>query len=164
MTLTFKGKTIHLKGKPLEVGQKAPDFKLTKADLSEISLEDLGPVTKVLNIVPSLDTGVCSTSAKKFNDKLKGKEVLLVNISMDLPFAQDRFCKASGIENGKTLSAFRSSFGEDYGVLMQDGPLAHLLSRVVVLLDKNNKVLYIEKVPEITQEPNYDAALKALSL
>ena len=161
--ITFKGNQINTKGDLPKIGDKAPDFKLIRQDLSEVSLSDFKNKKKILNIVPSLDTGVCATSAKKFHEKMAShKDAIVVNISMDLPFAQGRFCKTEGLTQTETLSTFRSSFPEDYGVRIIDGPLKGLCSRAVVLIDENNKVIYTEQVPEITQEPNYDKVLENL--
>ncbi|MBA2368545.1 MAG: thiol peroxidase [Candidatus Protochlamydia sp.] len=162
-TIALKGNPIHTIGSLPSLGSHVPDFQLTGPDLSESSLSQFGNKIKILNIVPSLDTGTCSASAKKFNDLLKKRnDVVMINISMDLPFAQDRFCKAEHLDTEVFLSAFRSSFPKDFGILIVDGPLKGLCSRAVILLDKDNKVLYTEQVPEITQEPNYEAVLKQL--
>lgn len=161
-TITFKGNPVNTSGTLPAKGSKAPDFKLVKQDLSEASLSDYQGI-KVLNIFPSIDTGVCATSVKTFNQKAASKRgVAVLNISADLPFAQKRFCGAENIAGVETLSTFRSSFAKDWGVQMLDGPLAGLCSRAVVVLDADNNVLYTEQVPEITQEPNYDAALASL--
>ncbi len=147
-----------------ETGSKGPDFQLTKTDLSDASLKDFSGKRLVLNIFPSIDTGVCATAVRRFNaeaEKLENTEVLC--ISADLPFAQARFCGAEGLDRVISLSAMRDrKFGEDYGVTIVDGPLASLFSRAVVILDEKGTVLYTEQVPEITQEPDYEAALKAL--
>lgn len=145
------------------VGSTAKDFRLVTGDLSEKTLDDYSGKRKLLNIVPSLDTGVCAASARKFNEKagsLNNTVVLIV--SADLPFAQGRFCEVEGIKNVEALSSFRSDFGIEYGLNIAKGPLTGLLSRSVVVLDENNKVIYTEQVPEITIEPNYQAALAAL--
>ena len=148
-----------------ETGSKGPDFKLTKTDLSDASLKDFSGKRLVLNIFPSIDTGVCATAVRRFNaeaEKLDNTEVLC--ISADLPFAQTRFCGAEGLDRVISLSAMRDrKFGEDYGVTIVDGPLAGLFSRAVVILDEKGTVIYTEQVPEITQEPNYDTALQALN-
>ena len=162
-TITHKGKTVHSIGELPRVGSKAPDFKLTKGDLSDVSLADFPGQVRIINIVPSLDTGTCATSAKKFNEEIKklGGAVVL-NVSRDTPFAQSRFCKAEGVDVVVTLSDLRDrSFGKDYGVELKDGLLAGLLSRAVVVVDAAGKVVYAEQVPEISQEPNYAAALDA---
>lgn len=163
-TTKFKGQPVKLIGEFIQVGKVAPDFELVKKDLSSFSLKDLKGKTIVLNIFPSMDTGVCATSVRTFN-KLAAelKDTVVLAISKDLPFAQGRFCSAEGIENVIPLSDFRfSDFDESYGVLMADGPLAGLLARSVVVIDKNGKVVYTELVPEITQEPDYNKAMKAI--
>jgi thiol peroxidase len=162
-TITFKGNPVHTVGDLPKVGSKAPDFKLTKGDLSDVSLSDFSGKVKILNIVPSLDTSTCALSAKRFNEEIKklGGAIVL-NISRDLPFAQARFCKAEGVDVVIPLSELRDrSFGLAYGVEMQDGHLAGLLSRSVVVLDAANKVVYAQQVPEIAQEPDYASALAA---
>lgn len=163
-TTKFKGNPVTTNGELPKVGAKAPDFHLVDAGLSDVHLATFKGKKKLLNIVPSLDTGICAMSAKKFDDFAKSRsDVTVLTISADLPFAQGRFCKAEGIENVKTLSMMRSrNFAKDYGVLMQDGPLAGICARSVVVLDENDKVLYHELVPEITQEPNYEAAIAAV--
>lgn len=161
--ITLKGSPVQTVGELPGIGNPAPDFTLVKRDLSEISLADYAGKKLVLNIFPSIDTGVCAASVRVFNSqatKLENTTVLCV--SMDLPFAHDRFCGAEGIENAETASAFRSNFGDHYGVTIADGPLAGLLSRAVVVIDETGKVVYTEQVPEIAQEPDYDAALAAL--
>ena len=161
--ITFKGNPAHTSGELPKVGAKAPGFKLVKTDLSEASLETYAGKNKVLNIFPSVDTGVCATSVRKFNvEAAKTPNTVVLNISMDLPFAQKRFCGAEGITNAESLSAFRSSFGKDYGLLMSDTPLMGLCSRAVVVLSADDKVLYTEQVAEIGTEPNYEAALKTV--
>lgn len=160
----FKGEYVNTKGSLPNEGKQAPNFTLVRQDLSEVTLEAYGNKTKILNIVPSLDTGVCAASAKKFHEKLSERsDVIVVNISMDLPFAQGRFCATESLDGVETLSAFRSSFSDDYGVKMVDGPLSGLCSRAVVVIDKDNKVIYTEQVPEITQEPDYASVLNCLS-
>lgn len=155
---------MKLIGEFIQIGKIAPDFALVKKDLSSFSLKDLKGKTIVLNIFPSMDTGVCATSVRTFNKLAAGlKDTVVLAISKDLPFAQGRFCSAEGIENVIPLSDFRlSDFDESYGVLMADGPLAGLLARSVVVIDKNGNVVYTELVPEITQEPDYDTAMKAI--
>ena len=163
-TITLKGNPIQTIGELPAVGSQAPDFQLTNAALEDVGLAAFEGKKKILNIVPSLDTDVCATSARKFNEKAAGKEnsVVLV-ISGDLPFAQKRFCTAEGIDGVVSLSLLRGkNFAKDYGVLITDGPLAGLCSRAVIVLDENNKVVYTEQVPEIVQEPDYDKALAAL--
>jgi thiol peroxidase len=162
MAVTLGGNPIEVSGSFPKVGDTAPDFKLVSGDLSDVSLADFAGKKKLLNIVPSLDTGVCATSTKVFNDANVGNAVLLV-ISADLPFAQGRFCNAEGTKNVVTLSTMRGAeFKRDYGVDITSGPLAGVTARAVVVLDENNKVLHAELVPEIKQEPNYEAALAAL--
>ena len=162
-TIAFKGNPIQTSGNLPEVGSQAPDFKLVKNDLSEASLADYAGKKKVLNVFPSLDTGICAISVRKFNEKAAGLEnTVVLCISADLPFAQNRFCGAEGISNVETLSSFRSSFSDNYGLKMIEGPLKGLCSRAMVVLDESNKVLYTEQVPEIAQEPDYDKALGAL--
>jgi thiol peroxidase len=160
----LKGTPVNLAGDLPAVGSTAPDFKLVTGDLSDVGLAHYAGKKKLLNIVPSLDTGVCAASTKKFNEAMAGKtDAVALVISADLPFASSRFCSAEGITNVINLSMMRSrNFGKDYGVLITDGPLAGITARAVVVLDANNRVLYTELVPEITQEPNYDAALAAL--
>ena len=162
MAVTLGGNPIIVAGNFPQPGDTAPDFKLVSGDLSEVSLSDFAGKKKLLNIVPSLDTGVCAMSTKKFNDAAVEGVVTLV-ISADLPFAQGRFCGAEGTKNVVTLSTMRGAeFKRNYGVDITDGPLAGVTARAVVVLDENNKVLYSELVPEIKDEPNYQAALAAL--
>ncbi len=160
----LKGTPVKLAGDLPAVGSTAPDFKLVAGDLSDKTLADYAGKKKLLNIVLSLDTEVCATSTKKFNETMAGKrDAVALVISADLPFASDRFCKAEGIDNVVNLSIMRSrKFGKDYGVLMDDGPLAGITACAVVVLDKDNKVLYTQLVSEITQEPDYDSALAVL--
>jgi thiol peroxidase len=162
--VTLGGNPITVGGNFPKAGDTAPDFTLTGKDLKDVSLKDFAGKRKVLNIVPSLDTAVCQTSTRTFNQKASGLDntVVLV-ISADLPFASSRFCTTEGLNNVVTLSTFRNrDFHSKYGVDISDGPLKGLASRGVVVIDQNNKVLYSELVPEIKQEPNYDAALAAL--
>jgi len=160
----FKGNPVKLTGEVIQVGAVAPDFNLVKKDLSSLSLSELKGKNVVLNIFPSLDTGVCATSVRKFNKMASDMDnTVVLAISKDLPFAQERFCTTEGIENVIPLSDFRkSSFDGDYGLLMEDGPLAGLLARTVVVIDKDGMVKYVELVPEITQEPDYDKALQVV--
>jgi thiol peroxidase len=161
--ITFKGTPIHTIGELPAKGSAAPDFTLVKQDLSEAVLSDYKGKRLVLNIFPSIDTGVCAMSVRTFNEKAAAlKNTVVLCVSMDLPFAQSRFCGAEGIKNVTTASAFRSAFGEHYGVTIADGPLAGLLSRAVVVIDEKGKVIYAEQVPEIAQEPDYAAALAVL--
>ncbi len=161
--ITFKGNPVSTAGVLPAKGSKAPDFRLTDGSLADRRLADYAGKVKIMNIVPSLDTSVCALSAKKFDaevGKLPG--VVVLTISCDLPFAQGRFCKAEGVNNVVTLSQMRDrAFGKDYQVEMLDGPLAGLLSRAVVVLDGADQVVYTQQVPEIAQEPDYDAALAA---
>jgi thioredoxin-dependent peroxiredoxin len=162
--VTFKGNPVRTAGNLPAVGSAAPDFKVTKSDLVETSLADYKGGKLVLNIFPSIDTPVCATSVRRFNEeasKLPNTTVLCV--SRDLPFALKRFCAAEGLNSVVTASEYKdSSFSDAYGVRIVDGPLAGLLSRAVVVVDPNGKVAYTEQVPEITQEPNYAKALSAL--
>lgn len=147
-----------------KVGAEAPPFTLTGADLSEVTSASLAGTNVVLNIFPSIDTGVCATSVRTFNERAAGLEgTRVVCVSADLPFALGRFCGAEGIENVSTTSTFRSpEFGEDYGVLMTDGRLHGLLARAVVVIGGDGVVRHVELVPSIGQEPDYDAALAAI--
>lgn len=163
--------TVNLDGNPIEVsgsfpkpGETAPAFTLTNSGLEEVTLDNWTGQRKILNIIPSIDTGVCAASTRKFNEKASGLDntVVLV-VSADLPFAAARFCGAEGLQDVVTLSSFRNySFQQDYGVAIQSGPLAGLCARAVVVLDENNKVIHSQLVDEIKNEPDYDAALKAL--
>jgi thiol peroxidase len=163
-TITLKGAPIHTNGDLPKVGSKAPDFKLTDADLKDLSLADFKGKKKVLNIFPSIDTPTCATSTRKFNEHAtKHGNAVMLMVSADLPFAMSRFCAAENTKLVKTLSMMRDRhFAKDYGVLITDGPLAGITARAVVVLDENDKVLHTELVPEIAQEPNYDKALAAL--
>lgn len=162
-TITFKGSEVHTSGSLPQNGQTAPAFALTASDLSEKSLADYKGKKLVLNIFPSVDTGVCAASVRKFNAAASGLDnTTVLCISNDLPFALSRFCAAEGLNNVESLSAFRSSFGSDYGVTLTDSPLKGLLSRAVVTVDENGTVLHAEQVPEIAQEPDYSAALASL--
>jgi thiol peroxidase len=162
-TITLKGSPVQTIGSLPAKGTKAPDFKLTGGDLGDVSLATYAGKVKILNIVPSLDTGVCAASARAFNKAAAALgDVVILTISRDLPFAQKRFCEAEGIDKVVTLSELRNrEFGKAYGVEMISGALAGLLSRSVVVLDRDNKVVYTEQVPEIAQEPNYSASLEA---
>ena len=163
-TVTFKGNPVEVSGSLPRKGQKAPAFELVGTDLKDVSLADYAGKRKVLNIVPSLDTSVCATSTRKFNEKAGGlSNTAVLVISADLPFASKRFCAAEGLSNVVTLSTMRGrDFMKAYGVDMTTGPLAGLCARGVVVLDENDSVLHSELVPEIAQEPNYEAALAAL--
>jgi thiol peroxidase len=157
------GNPIHTVGELPKKGSTAPDFKLTRGDLKDVSLADYAGKKKILNILPSLDTGVCAASARHFNQEAaKLGNTVILTISNDLPFAQKRFCEAEGIKEVVPLSELRTrDFGEAYGVRIVDGPMAGLMSRAVVVLDENDVVVYAEQVPEIAQEPDYASALAA---
>jgi thioredoxin-dependent peroxiredoxin len=161
--ITLRGNAINTVGELPAVGSSAPSFSLTGSDLGPLSLDKFSGKPVLLNIFPSVDTPVCATSVRTFNQKAADGGATVVNVSKDLPFAQARFCGAEGIENVSTGSAFRDSFGEDYGVTITDGPMAGLLARAVVVIGADGNVAYTELVPEIAQEPNYDAALAALN-
>jgi thiol peroxidase len=160
----MKGKPVSLKGTFPKKGSEAPDFCLVDGELKDKTLADYKGKKKIISIVPSLDTPTCSISTKKFNDAaLKDKTWVFIVVSCDLPFAQKRFCIEEEAKHVLTLSMMRSKkFAEDYGVLIQDGPIAGLCTRAVVVLDENNKVLHSELVAEISSEPDYKAALDAL--
>jgi thiol peroxidase len=162
-TVTFKGTPVRIAGELPAVGHAAPPFRLTAADLSEKGLESFTGKVKVMSIVQSLDTSVCATSARKFNEAIaRLRDVVLINVSADLPFAQKRVCDADGLTNVVTLSTFRNpAFGEAYGVRIEAGPLAGLLARAVLVLDRANLVVHAQLVPEIAQEPDYAAPLAA---
>lgn len=162
--ITLKGDPINTNGDLPAVGSAAPAFTLTTADLEDVGLDNYKGKKKLLNIVPSLDTPVCATSTHKFNEAAKGRDdVVMLIIAADLPFAMGRFCTGEKLDNVIPLSMMRDkNFAKDYGVLIQDGPLAGITARAVVVLDENDKVIYTELVPEIGQEPDYDKALAAL--
>ena len=161
--ITFRGTPANTVGNLPAVGAAAPAFTLTAADLSDKTLADFAGKRKVLNIFPSIDTGVCAQSVRTFNQRAAAlQNAVVLCISADLPFAQARFCGAEGLDNVVTLSSFRSSFAKDYGVLLADGAVRGLTARAVVVLDEQDKVKYVQLVPEIAQEPDYDAALAAL--
>jgi thiol peroxidase len=163
-TITLKGNAIETVGSLPAKGSAAPNFTLVKTDLSEVTLADYKGKKIVLNIFPSIDTPVCAASVRQFN-KTAGEltNTVVLCISADLPFAHTRFCETDGLKNVESLSVFRSpAFGKEYGVTISTGPIAGLLSRAIVIIDADGKVIYTEQVPEIAQEPNYDAALAAL--
>ncbi len=162
--ISFKGTPVNTNGSLPAVGSLAPDFALVNTDLSTINLADFTGKKLIINVFPSVDTGVCALQLKAFNQKIAGKDdVALLFVSLDLPFAFKRFCGAEGIENAVTASDFRDqSFADAYGVKLIDGPLAGLLTRAVIVLDESHTVTYSELVPEITTEPDYDAAMAAL--
>ncbi len=163
-TITLGGNAITTNGELPEVGQPAPDFNLVRTDMSTASLNDFKGKKVILNIFPSVDTGVCATSVRTFNEKagsLENTNVLC--ISRDLPFAQARFCGAENLDNVVSLSDFKNgSFGRDYGVMIEDSAFADLHSRAIVVIDEKGTIVYTEQVPEVGQEPNYEAALNSL--
>jgi thioredoxin-dependent peroxiredoxin len=163
--IKLEGNPVTTVGKLPDVGATAPSFKLVKTDLSEATLKDFAGKNIILNIFPSLDTSVCAASVRRFNKEAgESPNTVVLCISADLPFAHQRFCEIEGINDVVPLSVFRfPEFGRDYGVTISSGPLTGLLSRAVVIIDTSGKVAYTEQVPEITQEPDYDAALLALS-
>jgi thioredoxin-dependent peroxiredoxin len=162
--VTFKGNPVTTAGSLPALGSKAPSFTLTKSDLSDSNLSDFTGSRIVMNIFLSLDTGTCANSVRKFNEKAgKLDNTVVLCISMDLPFAHNRFCVAEGLKDVITLSAFRSpEFGKSYGVTITSRPQAGLLARSVVIIDESGKVIYTEQVPEMSLEPDYDKALAAL--
>ena len=163
-TTALKGSPVQTSGALPSIGGKAPGFTLTGTDLTDLTAADLEGRRVVLNIFPSIDTGVCAQSVRTFNERATDLEnTTVVCVSADLPFALARFCGAEGIENVTATSSFRSDFGRTFGVTMVDGPFRGLLARAVVVLDTDGKVLHTELVEEIGQEPDYDAALDALS-
>lgn len=159
--ITLKGNPCHTCGELLSAGGTAPDFKLTRSDLSDVTLADFTGKKIILNIFPSIDTPVCAASVKKFNEQAASRsDTIVLCISKDLPFAQKRFCGTEGLEKVLPLSAFRSpQFGKDYGVEIIDGPLAGLFARAIVVIDPGGKVTHTELVNEIGKEPNYEKAL-----
>ncbi|MGN6251954.1 MAG: thiol peroxidase [Marmoricola sp.] len=161
--ITLGGNATHTVGDLPRVGEKAPDFTVTTAEVDDVTAADFAGKRVVLSIFPSVGTGVCAASERRFNE-LAGSldNAQVVSVSMDLPFALSSFCAAEGIDNVTPTSAFRSSFGDDYGVRITDGKFAGLLARAIVVLDTDGTVLHTELVPEIGHEPDYDAALKAL--
>mgnify|MGYP000045944108 CR=1 FL=1 len=162
--ITLQGNEIHTNGDLPAVGSSAPDFGLVDGELNNVSLANYSGKKKLLNIVPSLDTPTCATSTKKFNEHAASHaDTVILVISADLPFAMGRFCSAEGIDNVVPLSMMRSrNFAKDYGVLMTDGPLAGITARAVGVVDADGTVKYTQLVPEIADEPDYDAALAAL--
>jgi thioredoxin-dependent peroxiredoxin len=163
-TVTLRGNACHTNGELPAAGSRAPDFKLTKGDLSDVGLADFAGKKKLLNIVPSLDTPTCAKSTQKFNEHAKNHpDTAVLIVSGDLPFAQGRFCTGEHLDNVVPLSMMRSrNFAKDYGVLIDDGPLAGITARAVVVLDENDTVVYTQLVTEIADEPDYEAALAAL--
>lgn len=163
--VTLQGNPFNTSGNLPTVGSDAPGFRLVSGELKDVSLHDYAGKKKVLNIFPSVDTPTCATSVRTFNQKAADlSDTVVLCISADLPFAQARFCGAEGLKNVVNLSMMRGrGFAKEYGVLLEDGPLAGLTARAVVVLDADNKVLHSELVGEIADEPNYEAALKALA-
>ncbi|MCW7753128.1 thiol peroxidase [Desulfobotulus sp. H1] len=163
-TVTLKGNPVQTHGNLPETGSQAPDFTLTTTDLGETGLSEFSGKKRVLNIFPSIDTGVCASSVRRFNEEAeKRPETAVLCISADLPFAHSRFCGSEGLAAVSSLSSFRNpAFGEAYGVTLKDGPLKGLLARAVVIINQEGKVVYTELVPEIGQDPDFEAALKAL--
>ena len=163
--ITLQGNPIETVGELPALNSNAPEFTLTKTDLSESSLSNFTGQTIVLNIFPSIDTGVCAASVRRFNTEASGlTNTVVLCVSADLPFAHQRFCEGEGLDKVIPLSVFRSpAFGNDYGVIIATGPLTGLLSRSIVIIDTDGKIVYTEQVPEIAQEPDYEAALKVLS-
>ena len=162
--ITLKGNPIHTLGDLPKTGTKAPDFKLVKSDLSDLSLKDLAGKKIILNIFPSLDTSVCATSVRQFNAKAeKLTNTVIVCVSKDLPFAHNRFCATEGLKNVVSASEFRDhNFSDAYKLRIIDGPLSGLHSRAIVVIDETGTITYTEQVPEIAKEPDYDAALQAI--
>ncbi|BBM89492.1 thiol peroxidase [Spirochaetota bacterium] len=162
--LMLKGSPVEILGKLPEVATIAKDFAAVTTGLEERTLYSYGKKNKILNVFPSLDTHTCALSVKKFNESIKNNDnVVVLNISKDLPFAMGRFCKSENIKNVEVLSVYRSTFSDDYGLTFKDGPLQGLCSRAIVVLDANNKIIYTEQVKEISEEPNYDQAFQALN-
>lgn len=164
-TLSLQGQELHSNGELPAVGTRAPDFTLVNGKLENCTLESFTGRKKLISIVPSLDTSVCATSTKRFNDLAKERDdIVVLIVSADLPFAQERFCGVENTRNVVTLSMMRSrNFAKDYGVLLTDGPLEGITARAVVVLDEGNNVVYGELVPDIASEPNYEAAIAALA-
>ena len=161
--ITLHGDSVHTIGNLPEVGSTVKNFKLVNVDLKEKTNEDFSGKKKIFNIFPSIDTGVCQAAARKFNEKAADLDnTVVINVSKDLPFALNRFCAAEGLDHVVSLSDYRGTFGDDYGVKIADSPMAGLLSRAVIVADEHGKVLYTEQVSEIAEEPNYDKALDAL--
>lgn len=163
-TITLQGNEIHTNGELPPIGEKGPDFQLVTKELNRVNLEEFVGKKKIISIVPSLDTPVCATSSKKFDEYIAERnDVVVLIVSADLPFAMSRFCTSESLENIVPLSMMNSQkFAEDYGVLIQDGPLQGIAARALVVLDADNDVVHTELVGEIAEEPNYDAAIAAL--
>jgi len=162
--IAFQGNSVNTTGELPKVGDKAPDFLLTKTDLSDISLKDVSGKRVILNIFPSIDTPVCSTSVRRFNEEIgKFNNAVVICASLDLPFAHARFCETEGLKNVIAVSEMRNrEFGSNYGVRMVDGHLSGLFARAIVVIDESSNVIYTQLVPEITEEPDYDKALNML--
>ena len=161
--ITLKGNAISTKGELPTIGSELKNFTLVNDKLEDKNLNDYKGKKLIFNIFPSIDTGVCAASARKFNQEASSVEnTIILNVSKDLPFALGRFCAAEGLDQVETLSDFRGSFGDDFGVTIENGPLAGLMSRAIIVTDAEGKVIYTEQVPEITQEPDYEKALNAV--
>ena len=161
--ITLHDSPVHTVGNLPEVGSTIKNFRLINGELKEKTSDDYSGKRKIFNIFPSIDTGVCAEAARKFNEAAADLEnTVVINVSKDLPFALNRFCAAEGLDNVESLSDFRGTFGDDYGVTMEDSPMQGLLSRAVIVADEDGKVIYTEQVAEIAQEPDYEAALNAL--
>ncbi|MDY6026640.1 thiol peroxidase [Bergeyella zoohelcum] len=161
--ITLKGNAISTKGELPTIGSELKNFTLVNDKLEDKNLNDYKGKKLIFNIFPSIDTGVCAASARKFNEEASSVEnTIILNVSKDLPFALGRFCAAEGLDRVETLSDFRGSFGDDFGVTIENGPLAGLMSRAIIVTDAEGKVIYTEQVPEITQEPDYEKALNAV--
>lgn len=162
--ITLKGNAVKTVGNLPQIGDDLKDFKLVNEKLEEKTLSDYSGKRIILNIFPSIDTGICAESARKFNVEAGTlNNAVVINVSKDLPFALGRFCAAEGLNHVESLSDYRGTFGDDYGVEMEDSPMQGLLSRAVIVADENGKVIYTEQVPEIAQEPDYQNALAALT-
>lgn len=162
-TITLRGNEVHTEGTLPSIGQEAPLFTLTKKDLSSFSLSELKGKKVIINITPSLDTGICAATARKFNEQATQLNAVVLQVTKDLPFAQARFCEAEGIENVITLADYKNSdFADAYHTLIKDGPMAGLHSRAIIVINEEGKVVYTEQVPEIAQEPDYEKAIAAL--
>jgi len=162
--ITHRGNPVHTIGELPAVGSQAPDFRLTDANLNDVTLADFKGKQILLNIFPSIDTPTCAMSTRKFNEHaVKHPDAVIIMVSADLPFAQQHFCSAENTHNVRTLSMMRDrNFAKDYGVLLLDGLYRGITARAIAVIDENGKVIYTELVPEIRQEPNYEAALAAL--
>lgn len=161
--ITLKGNAISTKGELPTIGSELKNFTLVNDKLEDKNLNNYKGKKLIFNIFPSIDTGVCAASARKFNEEASSVEnTIILNVSKDLPFALGRFCAAEGLDRVETLSDFRGSFGDDFGVTIENGPLAGLMSRAIIVTDEEGKVIYTEQVPEITQEPDYEKALNAV--